>query len=125
MEWGHRGAVQQISWHLLTTEENPGKPQLENRRGAHSSATSHCFKWGPFPRNEVGRITLPAPIAKHIRVRSRVTRRPAFGGHVFLFWSCPPVLQALKYLLKSPTFKKLRLFKTQLFISNGFLIVYA
>ena len=25
-------AVQQISWHLPTTEENPGKPQLGNRR---------------------------------------------------------------------------------------------
>ena len=56
-------AVQQISWHLLTTEENLRKPS-----GEHSSETSHCFKWGPFPPNEVCRIMLPAPLAKPIRV---------------------------------------------------------
>ena len=28
----------------------------------------------------------------------RLTRCPAFGGHVFLVWSCPPVLQAFKFL---------------------------
>ena len=70
-EWGggHRGQCNRFPGICLTTEENPGKPQLGNRRGAHSSATSHCFKWGPFPQNEADRITLPAPLVKPIQVR--------------------------------------------------------
>ena len=81
---GHRGQYNRFPGICLTTEENPGKPQLGNRSGAHSSATSHCFKWGPFPPNKVGRITLPGPLAKPIQIwpesmpkkmRSRI-RRP-------------------------------------------------
>ena len=37
----------------LTAEKNPGKPQLGDHLGC---ATIHCFKWGSFPPNEVGRI---------------------------------------------------------------------
>ena len=68
-EGAHRGQCNRFPGNCLTTEENPRKPQLGNRRGAYSSATSHCFKWSPFPPNEVGRITLPAPLAKPIQVR--------------------------------------------------------
>ena len=66
-EWGgHRVQCNRFPGICLTTEINPRKPQLGNRRGAHSSTTSHYFKWGPFPPNEVGRATLPAPLAKPI-----------------------------------------------------------
>ena len=69
-EWGvHRGQCNRFPGICLTTEENPRKPQLGNRRRTHSSATSHCFKWGPFPPNEGGRVTLSAPLAKPVQVR--------------------------------------------------------
>ena len=67
MEWeGYRGKCNRFPGICLTTEENPGKPQLGNRRGSLTSVTSYCFKWGTFPPNEVGRATLPAPLAKPI-----------------------------------------------------------
>ena len=70
MEWGGTpGKCNRFPGICLTTEENPGRPQLGNCPGAHSSMTSHCFKWGHFSPNEVGRITLPAPLAKPIRIR--------------------------------------------------------
>ena len=65
-EGRHQGAVQQISWHLLYNWGNPWKASVRKRLGAHSSETSHCFKWGSFPPNEVGRATLPALLAKPI-----------------------------------------------------------
>ena len=64
-----RGQFNSFPGICLMTEENPGKPQLGNSLGAHSSATSHCFKWGPLLPNEVGSITLPALIAKPIQVQ--------------------------------------------------------
>ena len=66
---GMSEAVHSFSAICLTTEENPGKLQLGNRRRALGSVISHCFKWGPFPPNAVVSLTLPAPLAKPIRVR--------------------------------------------------------
>ena len=63
------GHLQQISCHLPYDWEKPRKTSVMKPSGAHSSATSHCFKWGPFPPNEVGRISLPVPLSKPIRVR--------------------------------------------------------
>ena len=63
----------------LTTEENPGKPQLGNPP-KHSSVTSHCFKWGPFPLNEVARATLPAPLAKPIGPRQKTVLKYLRSG---------------------------------------------
>ena len=73
----HTGRPRPSSLELFNKDHNAGceslshliKPQLGNCRGAHSSVTSHGFKWGPFPPNEVGRITLPAALAKPIRVQ--------------------------------------------------------
>ena len=39
----------------LRLRKTPENLSWETVGGAHSSATSHCFKWGPFPPNEVGR----------------------------------------------------------------------
>ena len=57
----------------LMTEENPGKPQ--ETVGALNSMTSLCFKWGLFPPNDVGMATLPAPLAKPIRICQRSVLR--------------------------------------------------
>ena len=43
---------------------------LENLRkplGSLSSVAIHCFNWGSFPPNEVGKAMLSAPPAKSIR----------------------------------------------------------
>ena len=64
--WGHRGAVQQISWNLPYDLVKPWKISVRKLSRALSSVTSHYFKWGPFPPNEVVRATLPAPLAKPI-----------------------------------------------------------
>ena len=53
------GAVhRQISWHLLTAEENPKKNQLGDRL-----LKGLCLKWGTFPPNEVHRIALQTLLA--------------------------------------------------------------
>ena len=65
IEWGgHRGRTTDFlafTLRLRKTPENLRKPS-----GVLCRVTSHCFKWGPFPPNEVGRVTLPAPLAKPI-----------------------------------------------------------
>ena len=76
---GYRGQCNRFPGICFTTEENPGKPQLWNRRGAHSSATSHCFKWGPAPLAKPIQIR-PEKHAK--KIRSRI-RRPQD------FWRAP------------------------------------
>ena len=50
------GAVNRSPGICLIAEETPRKPQLGDRlmKGLYDS---HCLKWGPFPPNEVGRIT--------------------------------------------------------------------
>ena len=50
------GTVHRSPGICLTAEENPGKPQLGDRR-----IKGLCHKWGPFPPNEVGGI------AQHVR----------------------------------------------------------
>ena len=60
------GTVQQISWHLpydwgKTRKTSVGKPSR-----ALNSMSNHCFKWGSFSSNEVGRAMLPALQAKPI-----------------------------------------------------------
>ena len=45
---------------------NPRIPQETVASGALRSATSHFFKWGTLPPNEVGRATLPAQLVKPI-----------------------------------------------------------
>ena len=67
MKWGKLGAVQQISWHLPYGWGKPRKTSVRKPLEALSTVASHCFKWGPFPPNEVCRIMLPAPLAKSIR----------------------------------------------------------
>ena len=65
MEWGDTGASATdflaFALGLRKLPENLRKPSR-----ALSSVTSHCFKWDPFPPNEVGKATLPAPLAKPI-----------------------------------------------------------
>ena len=61
------------------------KTSVKKPSGAHSSATSHCFKWGPFLPNEVGRVTPPAPLAKPIRIR------PEGRSEKILIWDGPYV----------------------------------
>ena len=64
---GNQGQCNIFPGICLTTEENPKKPQLGNCRRALNCMTSHCFKWGPFPSNEVVKAMLPAPLAKSIK----------------------------------------------------------
>ena len=61
-----QGRVQQISWHLTYDWGKPQKTSVRKPSGVLSSVTSHCFKWGPFPTNEVNKVKLPAPLAKPI-----------------------------------------------------------
>ena len=66
MGGGAQGIVQQISWHLTYDWGKPQKTSVRKPSGVLSSVTSHCFKWGPFPTNEVNKVKLPAPLAKPI-----------------------------------------------------------
>ena len=63
---GTPGAVQQISWHWPYDWGKLQKPSIRKQSRALSSMTSHCFKWGLSPPNEVSRATLPALLAKPI-----------------------------------------------------------
>ena len=60
---GKPGTVQQISWHLPYDWGKPRKTSVTKPLGALSSMTSHCFKLGPFPPNEVCRVILLALLA--------------------------------------------------------------
>ena len=63
MEWGrHQGQCNRFPGICLRTRKTPVRKPL----GALSSMTSHCFKWYPFPPNEVSRATLPALLQKPI-----------------------------------------------------------
>ena len=64
----HRGSAH-ISWHLPYDWGKPQKISVRKLLEALSSMTSHCYKWGPFPPNEVDRAMLPAPLAKPIRIQ--------------------------------------------------------
>ena len=63
---GTLGAVKQISWHLPYDWGKPRKTSVRKPSGALSSMISHCFKWCPFPPNDVGMVMLPALLAKPI-----------------------------------------------------------
>ena len=93
--WGWRwnGAnIEGSATDFLAKHYDWGKPRKTSVRkpyGALSSVTSHCFKWGPFPPNEVGRATLSAPLAKPIgpshksllkNLRSGIRRSRDFGN---------------------------------------------
>ena len=54
MKWSRELCTDLLAF-ALRLKENPGKPQLWDRWW-RDSGTSHRFKWGPFPLNEVGRI---------------------------------------------------------------------
>ena len=68
--WNGRdtGGSAYISWHLPYDWGNPQKTSVRKLSGTLSSVTSHCLKCGPIPPNEIGRATLPAPLAKLIWV---------------------------------------------------------
>ena len=63
---GTPGAVQQISLHLPYDWGKPRKTSVRKSSEALANVTSHCFEWGLFPPNEIGRATLPTPLAKII-----------------------------------------------------------
>ena len=65
---GIPGAVQQISWHLPYDWGKPQKTSVSKPSGALNCVTSHCFRRGPFPPDEVGRTVLLAMLAKPNRV---------------------------------------------------------
>ena len=51
IEWGNTGGSATDSLAFALRWGKPRKTSVRKPSGAHSSATSHCFKCGPFPPN--------------------------------------------------------------------------